>query len=380
MVACFALGLGARQTVRHSGKGPDLPRWSQPRLFQALFLASALSLQACTVLPLGRTTAPVPTIDSSWSLETGSLRLGIRVPFMRTSALESPGQSDWQLSVFVVRDDTLIAHHSTQTSDDRLDLSFEELTEGDAEIIVKLYDQGLLVGEGYTTARIRSGRAKAASVYVTPASPDDDDYPEWNDVQSPVPVQPTPAPWPVLPSDPNQYFMSQMFDSKWNPSAPTWTQNCGPASLAMVLKAYNILPPLLSGFGNPQDLIHKVRRAMMGTEDDFQLSSLEDIERGASACGIQYERTYGLDEVRTAVQSGHLVILAGNPVAYNQRFTSSQYSGFDGGHFVLVTKMTSTQAYLNDPLSRMGNITVALSELERYMAYKSWNVGISVSR
>lgn len=364
-----------------------MPLWSQARLLQALFVASALSLQACTVLPLGRTTAPdIVTDGSAWGdWESGSLRLGIRVPMLRTSSLEAPSGAGRRLAVFVVRDDFLLAQHSTSTSKERLDLAFENLSEGEAEIIVKVYDEvGMLVGQGYTTATIRSSRVKAASVLVMPASLDDDDYPEWNAPDlAPTPrpqLSPSPGPWLTLPADPNAYFISQMYDTRWNPGAPTWTQNCGPASLAMVLKAYRVLPPLLSGFGDTQALIHKTRRAMMGTEDDFQLSSLEDLERGASACGIFYERTYGLEGVREAIDQGRLVILAGNPIAYNQRFGSGQYSGFDGGHFVLVTKLTATQAHLNDPLSRTGNITVSLSDLQRYMAYKSWNVGMSVYR
>lgn len=363
------------------GKGPDLSLWSRKSLLHSLVIASALSLQACTVLPLSQATAPaLMTAPSAWDyLDTGTLRLGIRVPLLRTSSLDD---EDRRISVFVVRDDLLVSKYSTWTSQGKVDLDFEDVPEGDAEVIVKVYDSfGMLVGQGYTSALIRSGRSRSASVFVLPASEDDDDYPQWNDPGYETPdLEPAPQPWQPIPSDPNQFFISQMYDAKWNPGAPNWSQNCGPASLAMVLKAYNILPPLLSGFGDPQALVRKTRRAMMGTEDDFQLSSLEDLERGASACGVFYDRTYGLDGVREALQDGRLVILAGNPVAYNHRFTTSQYSGFDGGHFVLVTKLTSTQAYLNDPLSRTGNITVSLSELERYMAYKSWNVGISVYR
>lgn len=343
-------------------------------------------------MPLGRTTAPdVFTDSSAWEdWETGSLRLGIRVPMLRTSSLEAPRAAGRRLAVFVVRDDFLLARQTAATSRDRLDLSFEDLSEGEAEIIVKVYDAfGLLVGQGYTTATIRSGRIRSASVLVLPASLEDDDYPEWSDPEwsapdgmaPPLPqLSPTPTPWFTLPTDPNRYFISQMFDSRWNPGAPTWTQNCGPTSLAMVLKAYNLLPPLLTSFADPQAVIRKTRRAMMGTEDDFQLSSLEDLERGASACGLFSERTYGLEGVREALDQGRLVILAGNPIAYNQRFAAGEYSGFDGGHFVLVTRLTSTQALLNDPLSRTGNISVTLSDLQRYMAYKSWNVGMSVYR
>lgn len=345
-----------------------------------------MSLQACTVLPLGRTTAPDPVSDTTaWGTwDTGSLRLGIRVPILRTSALAEGDEADRRVSVFVVRDDFLLTRYSTWTSKGKVELSFDDLPEGDAEVIVKVYDSfGMLVGQGYTSAVIRSGRIRSASVFVLPASEDNDDYPQWHDPEVSAldpDLSPSPAPWPTLPADPNQYFISQMYDAKWNPGAPTWTLNCGPASLAMVLRAYNILPPLLTSFGDTQALVHRTRRAMMGTEDDFQLSSLEDLERGASACGLFYERTYGVEGVREALQAGRFVILAGNPIAYNQRFSSSQYSSFDGGHFVLVTKLTATQAHLNDPLSRTGNITVSLSELQRYMAYKSWNVGMSVYR
>ncbi|MNX57341.1 hypothetical protein D3C86_881570 [compost metagenome] len=74
------------------------------------------------------------------------------------------------------------------------------------------------------------------------------------------------------------------------------------------------------------------------------------------------------------------MVLAGNPVAYTNRFTDSQYAKFDGGHFILVTGIQGDRVSINDPQSRVGSLTISRAELAQYMGFQGWNVGVAVSK
>lgn len=188
-----------------------------------------------------------------------------------------------------------------------------------------------------------------------------------------VPSAPRPA------RDPNTFFISQV-RSGWNPFANSGNTNCGPASLAMALKAVGLMPPGLQDPANPEAWIDKTRMAMEGVENDYKLTSDDDVLRGALASGARAEKVYGMQAVEQAMAQGKYVVLAGNPVAYTQRFAEDQYAKFNGGHFILVTGIQGDRVTINDPQSRVGSLTISRSELAAYMAFKNWNVGVAVSR
>lgn len=179
--------------------------------------------------------------------------------------------------------------------------------------------------------------------------------------------------------DPNSFFISQV-RSGWNPLANNGNTNCGPASLAMALKAIGLMPPGLQNRANPEEWIDKTRRAMEGDENDYKLTSDDDVLRGALMSGARAEKVYDLSGVEGALREGKLVVLAGNPVVYQNRFRDDQYAKFNGGHFILVTAIQGDRVTINDPQSRVGSLSLSRSELAAYMAFKDWNVGVAVSR
>ncbi len=180
------------------------------------------------------------------------------------------------------------------------------------------------------------------------------------------------------PADPNAYFVTQFYHPRWNPQGPEGSTNCGPASLTMALKAFGLTPPGLADPRNVEAFIDKTRMAMMGTENDLQLSSDDDVLRGALYSGAKAEKVHGLQSVEQAIAQGKLVVLAGNPAAYGRRFDETQLQPFDGGHFITVTHMVGDRVWINDPLSSVGSLEITRDELQRYMGYQNWNVGVAV--
>lgn len=183
---------------------------------------------------------------------------------------------------------------------------------------------------------------------------------------------------PAVANDPNRFFMSQVRDSRYNPDAPAGNTNCGPTSLAMALKALGLQPPGLSNPSSPEAWIETTRMAMEGDTDSFKLTSDDDVLRGALKSGAQAEKVSGLQGVEQAVSEGKLVAVAGNPVAYENRLSSDQYAHFNGGHFILVSAINGDQVTVEDPMSHMGSFTISRDELQRYMGFQGWNVGVAI--
>ncbi len=183
-----------------------------------------------------------------------------------------------------------------------------------------------------------------------------------------------PGPAGAAPSG-NQYFISQMRDPAWNPEGPDWSANCGPACLAMAFKAYGLADPADSG----QGLIRKVRLAMTGAANDLAATSLAGIRRTAQRQGLATALVFGPGAVTAAVAAGRLVVLAGNPQAYNTRFGVKDYQTFSGAHFVLVTGVDADGYWINDPLSRVGALHITAAELATFMGYRGWDLGLSLA-
>jgi hypothetical protein len=177
----------------------------------------------------------------------------------------------------------------------------------------------------------------------------------------------------------NRFFLSQS-PGTYNPQASLHNTNCGPTSLAMALLALGLHPPGLPQGATAEAWIDMARYAMRGDMNDFELTSDDDVLRGAIQSGARAWKIDSVDTLDGALASGALVALAGNPAAYAHRFDASSLKGFDGGHFILVAGKSGDRYVINDPLSRVGSLVVTREELARYMAYKNWNSGIAISR
>jgi hypothetical protein len=198
------------------------------------------------------------------------------------------------------------------------------------------------------------------------------------DTYVPAPSRPVPAA-PSLP-DPSTYFISQIKDRNFNPDAPSNNRNCGPATLAMALRALGLRPPTLRNPNDTEAWVDAARYAMEGDTDKSKYTDEDQMLNGAIASGAKAYKVTSLDEVAQALQQGQLVALAGNPQSYENRLTNAQYNHFNGGHFILVTGVQGNTFTISDPQAHIPSITVSRDELRRYMAYQDWNVGVAIGR
>lgn len=178
----------------------------------------------------------------------------------------------------------------------------------------------------------------------------------------------TPTPRPRLP-EPAAYFMSQL-----NADAPKPNNNCGPASLAMALAAFGKGPG-----GAAQGQILAARRLMTGAEDQQQLTDTDLIVKGARAAGLQADFITPGD-FDASLADGKLVVVPGNPIAYDKRFTGAQYNGaIDTGHLMLLVGKTATGYLINDPLAKVDALEITPKELADFNAYQGWQGGVALS-
>jgi LysM repeat protein len=181
-------------------------------------------------------------------------------------------------------------------------------------------------------------------------------------------------------TDPNGYFMTQFYDPKWNPNGPSASLNCGPTSLAMALKHFGKTLNEADS-QNAEHLIESTRIAMTGSNDNT-ITTYDQIQHGAQICGLTAGAVNGLEGVRGALDQGKMVIAGGNPEsigAYGNNLSSSDYSHYNGDHVILIVGRKGASYIINDPLSRIGSITVSQSEIQSFLAtFGTTNGGIAV--
>jgi hypothetical protein len=160
-------------------------------------------------------------------------------------------------------------------------------------------------------------------------------------------------------------FITQFRHARWNPAqVRSENANCGPASLAMALKAYGRVPKDVRGLG-PDRLIARVRRSMTGEQDDETWTYPVQVLLAAPRFGLQAEYVFGLGEIQQAMRlPGRLVVLNLNPTpAYVKSLTKP----YDGGHFALLMAIEGNRATLCDPLAE-APLTISLAQLAEALA------------
>ncbi|HEY9784756.1 MAG TPA: hypothetical protein V6D17_05075, partial [Candidatus Obscuribacterales bacterium] len=69
---------------------------------------------------------------------------------------------------------------------------------------------------------------------------------------------------------------------------------------------------------------------------------------------------------------GKMIVALGNPGrSYGNRLSRAEYSKFNGGHYILVVgaqqdENGSKRYVINDPLSRIGTLTISEREMRAY--------------
>jgi ABC-type bacteriocin/lantibiotic exporter with double-glycine peptidase domain len=156
---------------------------------------------------------------------------------------------------------------------------------------------------------------------------------------------------------PEAYFITQYTHPRWHPEpTPLVNADCGPTSLAMVLKAFGKVDEPSSA-----RLIRRVRLAMTGWDDQQTWTYPAQFPRAAARFGLSSQIVRGgADAVLEAMATpGRLAIVNVNPTpAYSAQLAYP----VDGGHFAVITHTEADRITLNDPLAD-GPITITREQL-----------------
>lgn len=156
----------------------------------------------------------------------------------------------------------------------------------------------------------------------------------------------------------------QFTNGRWNPTGPSASNNCGPASVAMALGAAGLIT---IDPANPEAAIDASRAITGGTRSDTTGST--QLTNAVTQQGGQAYPITNMDEVQMAVSSGDPVVLFG----YEQKNTD-----YRGAHWVAVVgydKATDT-FLVSDPLASDGVQRWSRADME---AYANFSVDSSVA-
>lgn len=161
--------------------------------------------------------------------------------------------------------------------------------------------------------------------------------------------------------NPRAFFIPQ-YRSAQNPDAPASNGNCGPTSLAMVLMAYNRLPPSIPK-DHPQRLINWCRAQMTGQPlEQDQGSSLRQMIPVARQQGLKSYIVGDLNALDLELARGHLVIFAGDV-----RNLGFPVEG-PGGHAMVAVSHQGNHYVINDPggFFRLAGSKLPVENMRKY--------------
>lgn len=160
--------------------------------------------------------------------------------------------------------------------------------------------------------------------------------------------------------DPEVWFITQNQHPKYHPEPTTpYNANCGPAALAMALRAFGLAPP---GLGSAA-LIRYARRLMTGSEQAGTWTYPDQILAAARRAGLEAQEVRGIHGILGAIsRPGHLVVANLNPGGIYDHLLSEPYQG---GHFTVVVGERDMELVLNDPLAERPALTVSVKAFEK---------------
>lgn len=160
----------------------------------------------------------------------------------------------------------------------------------------------------------------------------------------------------------DSYFITQYYHKRYNPTQKqTNNANCGPTSLAMALRAFDVEPQGLADASKSYELIKTVRQAMTGRADEGTWTYPVQVRDGARKFGLNSRIVFGIDAIKDAMsQPGRLMVININP---SPAYANQLAIPYDGGHFALLTRIAGDKAYVSDPLGA-GPIVISVKQLE----------------
>jgi len=160
--------------------------------------------------------------------------------------------------------------------------------------------------------------------------------------------------------EPQRWFITQNQNPLYHPE-PTqpYNSNCGPAALAMALKAFGIAP---AGYG-PQALIRYARELMTGSIREGTWTYPDQIVTAARKAGLEAREVFGIQGIRSALSHrGSLVVANVNPGGTYDDLLAERYAG---GHFTVVYDVRGAEFLLNDPLAERPALAVSVQTFEK---------------
>lgn len=183
---------------------------------------------------------------------------------------------------------------------------------------------------------------------------------------------------------PKAFFKRQVRHPVWNPTGPSTSGNCAPASLAMGAMVFGRQPAGLT----VEQSIDRVRR-LMDKPSDSGGASLAQVRKAAAALNLEW-RAMARGELDADLDKGRMVVLVGTPgntssptsvTTYQRAFRDAGYTyTFDGAHSILVmARMPSGKYLVADPLSKIGPLEISKAAMRDF--YARWGgSGTSVWR
>ena len=200
---------------------------------------------------------------------------------------------------------------------------------------------------------------------------------------------PPPGTIPTTVAEANAYHITQYntaaYGTDYNnyfPPGNDFSDNCGPASLAMALRAQGKMPvglnpeqeidytrALISGTSNSQVTVNGTTYKLLDKDGDP--TGYGNIVDGATAAGLKAEHTYGWASLDDALAAGHPVVAAGMiSSTWKAQFPADGHYGSAGqvGHFVAVLGKTANGNYLvSDPMFANGAVEMTQAQLKIFM-------------
>jgi len=199
---------------------------------------------------------------------------------------------------------------------------------------------------------------------------------------------------PATVAEANQAFITQYQNDTYNPTSPnSWSNNCGPTSLAMVLRTNGKMPEGLT----PEQQIDHARALMYPSlaktdgrdvvtatgetvrvlDLDKMLTGIDAATRGAQGGGLE-NATHGKgwDAFDTALNAGDSLVVEGNISGTWRKVFSDHaadapgsYQSGGNGHFIAVLGKDANGNYLvADPMFTGGAVAMTRDELAVFFA------------